>query len=287
MARASAARARAGRASGARRLLGRSKDIAREISGTFRAHGLATYTSAIAFRALVALVPLTLLALGLLGALGLQGVWNDTVAPAIARHVTPEVYSGIDASVQNILTSSTAGLIAFASLLALWHLTVAVSGVAAALNRIHDVEDDRPWSRRALLYLGLALATALGLVGTLLFMTAAPRAGGGVVHVVLGLGRWVVAVLALVVVVGLLMRYAPAQHPQVGWASAGSLAVVGCWIVASLGFRWWVSSVANFKTATGSLTVFLVLTAYLFVSVAIFIAGAQLDELLRREAGAA
>jgi hypothetical protein len=42
-------------------------------------------------------------------------------------------------------------------------------------------------------------------------------------------------------------------------------------------------SVANFKTAIGSLTVFLVLTAYVFTSAAIFLVGVQLDELLRKD----
>jgi uncharacterized BrkB/YihY/UPF0761 family membrane protein len=44
-----------------------------------------------------------------------------------------------------------------------------------------------------------------------------------------------------------------------------------------------VGSVASFKTAIGSLTVFLVLTAYVFTSAAIFLVGVQLDELLRKD----
>jgi uncharacterized BrkB/YihY/UPF0761 family membrane protein len=44
-----------------------------------------------------------------------------------------------------------------------------------------------------------------------------------------------------------------------------------------------VRSVADFKSAIGSLTVFLVLTAYVFASTAVFLVGAQLDELMRKE----
>jgi membrane protein len=84
------------------------------------------------------------------------------------------------------------------------------------------------------------------------------------------------------VALGLLVRYAPAEHPEPRWASAGSFAVVDIWILAPIGFKWWVSSVANFETAVGTLTVFLVLTAYVFTSSAIFLLGVQLDELLRK-----
>ena len=81
----------------------------------------------------------------------------------------------------------------------------------------------------------------------------------------------------------LLVRYAPAEHPEPRWASAGSLLVVGGWIVATVVFGWYVKAIANFKTAVGSLTVFLVLTAYVFTSAAILLVGVQLDELLRKD----
>jgi uncharacterized BrkB/YihY/UPF0761 family membrane protein len=42
--------------------------------------------------------------------------------------------------------------------------------------------------------------------------------------------------------------------------------------------------VANFKTAAGSLTVFLVLTGYIYTSSIIFLVGVELDELLREDA---
>ena len=54
-----------------------------DVAECFAEHGLLTYASAIAFRALVALVPLTLLGLALLGVFGLEDVWTDTMAPAL------------------------------------------------------------------------------------------------------------------------------------------------------------------------------------------------------------
>jgi hypothetical protein len=42
--------------------------------------------------------------------------------------------------------------------------------------------------------------------------------------------------------------------------------------------------VANFKTAAGSLTVFLVLTGYIYTSSITFLEGVELDELLREDA---
>src|SRR6266542_5214103 len=247
-----------------------------------RDHRLSIYASAIAFRALVALIPLALLGLGLLGALGLKSTWKDSIAPAIKPRVTQPVFHGIDYSAEKILSSGTAGLIVFATALVIWDLALGVSAIMDALNQIHDVEERRSGWRRAATT-ALAVAVAVCLVGAALVVTVAPRAGGSF-HVLLGIGRWIAAPLLLAVGVGLLVRLAPAERPEARWASAGSLLVIASWIVASLLFEVWITYVADFKGAIGSLTGLLVLVTYIFVSSAIFLIGAELDELLRKQA---
>ena len=55
------------------------------------------------------------------------------------------------------------------------------------------------------------------------------------------------------------------------------------WIGATLIFELLVSHVLNFKTATGSLAVFLVLIGYVYTSSIILMVGIELDELLRAD----
>ena len=265
------------RSSGAR------KSLVADLRERLREHRLPIYASAIAFRAIVALIPLALLGLGLLGALGLKGTWDDSIAPAIEPRVTRPVFRGIDASAEKVLSSGTAGLILFATALVVWDLAIGVTAIMDALNRIHDVEEKRSPLRRALIAVALALAVGICVVGAVLVVSVFPRAGGGL-HFLLGVGRWIAAPLLLALAVGLLVRVAPAEHPEPRWASAGSILVIASWIVASLLFKLWITYVADFKTPIGSLTGLLILTTYVFVSAAIFLVGAELDELLRKQA---
>jgi membrane protein len=259
--------------------------LVRELADRGARHGLFVFTSAMAFRALVSLVPLTLLTLGLLGAVGKQKIWNDTVAPAIDDRFTPQVYRAIDSSAEKILTSGTAALIAFASLLLFWNLTATVSIVMAALNRIHDVQERRRLTQRAVTAAGLAVTIGVCVIGAVLVVALVGRIDVGPVgNGVLAVVKWGTAVGLLGLAVGLLVRFAPAERPEARWASAGSVLVVLSWIVFSLVFRWWVTSVANFTTAIGQLTFFLLLTAYVFVSCSIFLVGVELDELVRDKA---
>jgi membrane protein len=242
-----------------------------------------TLASAIAFRVLVSLVPLVLLGLALLGVLGLEDVWTDSIAPQVQERVTSPVFTAIDFSAERVFASGSTGVIAFASLLLLWELSRAVRAIMVALNVIHDVEEDRSALRLLATTLALALAIGVMLVASVLAVTVLPRLGGGVIEAALTVGAWGFAVVLLGLVIGLLVRYAPAERPSVGWASAGSALVVATWIGASLLFGWWAGSVADYQTAVGALTGVLVLTAYLLVSSAIFLVGAQLDELAQKE----
>src|SRR5436309_2974260 len=120
-------------------------------------------------------------------------------------------------------------------------------------------------------------------LGALGRFVAAPRVvDDGTAHQVLVVLRWLPALLLLWLAVAALFRYAPAERPQTRWASGGSALVVGGWLVASVAFGAWSASVASYKTALGTLTAFLVLTAYTQAVAYVFVLGAQLDETLRR-----
>jgi uncharacterized BrkB/YihY/UPF0761 family membrane protein len=60
--------------------------------------------------------------------------------------------------------------------------------------------------------------------------------------------------------------------------------VIVVWFAATGVFFWWMT-IANYKSATGNLTVLLTITLYIFITSAIFLFGAQLDELLRKKSG--
>jgi YihY family inner membrane protein len=261
--------------------------VGRNVLDAARRHHLLTYSSAVAFRALVALIPLVLLGFALLGAFGLEDVWRDSLAPRIEGRVSPPVFAAIDYSVEKIFSSGALGLIAFGGLLALWDLALAVRTIMEALNEIHDVDESRSLRRRAVTAVALAAAIGICLVAAVLVIAAGPRlADSGAVELLARVGSWTVGVSLLGLAVGLLVRYTPAERPEAAWASAGTLLVLAVWVVTAEGFRLWVRHVADFESAVGSLSAFLILTAFVWASSGIFLIGAELDELLRKETGA-
>jgi membrane protein len=251
----------------------------------FARHQLLDHASAIAFQVLKALIPLTLLGFALLGALREQRIWRDTLAPAIKSHLQPATFHAIDVAVKKIFASGSGGLIAFSGYLVLWYVSGGVRAVMNGLNQIYEADEKRSWPRRYAISFGLAACIAVGLIGSVLIVTAgAGLVRHGVLAVVVGIGRWLLAIGLLGLTLGLLVRFAPAEHRSKRWTSAGTALVIMAWIAATLIFRLLVSDVFNFKTASGSLAVFLVLIGYVYTSSIILLVGVELDELLREDA---
>lgn len=251
----------------------------------FAKHELLDHASSIAFAVLKALVPLALLGLALLGAVGEQRVWKQTIYPSIQSHVQPATAHAIDVAAEKIFSTSSTGLIIFASLLTLWYVSGSVRGVMSSTNTVYGCEETRSWKQRYPTSLGLAAAITLCLVGAILVVLVAPTlARHGALQVVVGIGRWVVAIGLLAFAIGLLMRFAPVEPRPNTWVSGGSILVILAWVAATLIFQLLVTTLLNFKTATGNLGVFLVLCGYVYTSAIIFLVGVEIDELLRADA---
>lgn len=249
----------------------------------FRKHELLTYAGSIARSMLVASVAVVLLLIGLAGAAGRQDLWRSHLAPQVHKRVLPDVYAGLNETVDHVFHANSPGLIVFAALLAVWEVSGSVRGVSGALNRVYETKETRSWKERYPLSVALSAAIVLALVTALLLVMAV----GGLVHgaasIPFAIVRWGAAILLVGLAFGLLVRFAPAQPRAKKWSSVGSGLVVVGWIVEALVFKWYLTSLANFRTAVGSLTVVLFVIAYLYTASIILLVGIELDELLRED----
>jgi membrane protein len=249
----------------------------------FADHNLLTWATAIAFNVLKALVPLAVLVLAMLGALNERQVWTKQISPGIHKRLPAATWDAVNYAAQQILSHAGAGLIAFAVVLTVWETSGSVRAVMGAMNRVYDTDEERPiWLRWGLSF-ALAIAIAICLVGAILLVTLAKHLGGSVEWLV-SIGRWLVAIVLVAVAIQLLVHFAPAERRKKRWVTLGSSFTVVAWLVASLIFRWWATSVSSFRSAGGTFVAILVLTGYLYTSAIVFVVGVEADELVRKDA---
>jgi membrane protein len=243
----------------------------RQLVACFSEHEILTYSSAVAFQLLVALIPLAALTMLLMSAVGAGDLWFDHLQPALQDRVTPEVFLAVSDAVDRVLTQESLVWLALALLLTLWEVSGSVRAVMGALNRIYRARETRSVWRRFGLSLLLACAVIVLLLGAF-----------GLVAI----GGWrflPVAVVLLWVTIAMLLRFAPAEHVEFRWISAGSMLVIVSWLGASLLYGSYVRNLANFESTFGFVVAGLLLTGYLYWSSIMFLAGAQIDELLRED----
>ncbi|MBV8563528.1 MAG: YihY/virulence factor BrkB family protein [Actinobacteria bacterium] len=257
------------------------KAIVRLWVDLFAEHNLLTYASAIALRMLIAGVACTLLGLGVLGAAHQQQLWDDTIEPAIAGKVLPGVDVGVQAIADRVFASSSTGLIVLASALAIWEVSGVIRAAMGALDEIYETEEDRPFWIRFPLSFGLAVLFLAALLGAILLIWLGSVHGGW--NVPVAIVRWLAAIGLVAFAFETIVRWAPSEHPPRRWASFGSLLFVVGWLGETLIFAEYVRSVANFRTAVGSLEVFIFLATYFYIAGIVLLVAMELDELIRRD----
>jgi membrane protein len=243
----------------------------RALVACFSEHEILTYASAVAFQLLVALIPLAALTMLLMSAADARDLWFDRLQPVVQERVTPEVFLALSDAVDRVLTQESLVWIVLAGLLTLWEVSGSVRAVMGALNRIYRADEARSVWRR----FGVSLLLAAAVIVLLL-------AAFGLVAV----GGWKflpVAFVLLWVTIGLLLRFAPAEPLEFRWVSVGSVLVILSWLGASLLYGAYVRNVADFESTFGFVAAGLLLTGYLYWSSIVFLAGAQIDVLLRED----
>jgi membrane protein len=247
----------------------------------FDKHNLLTYASAIALRMFIAAVACTLFGLGILGASHQQQLWRKTIAPQIKPKVLPHVFSGIDQTVHRVFSSSTAGLLALAAALAVWEVSGIIRAASGALDEIYETPEDRPFWIRFPLSWGLAILVLAAMLGAIAIVWVGHVSGGW--STAIWILRWPAAVVLVAFAFEMIVRWAPATHRRVRWASFGSLLVVVGWIGQTLIFGAYVRSIANFRTSVGCLEVFIFLATFFYVAAIILLVAMELDELVRAD----
>ncbi len=257
------------------------KKIVRLWVDLFDEHKLLTYASAIALRMFIAAVACTLFALGILGASHQQQLWKQTIGPEIEPKVLPHVFDGIDQTVNRVFSSSTAGLLALAAALAIWEVSGIIRAGIGALDEIYETTDSRPFWIRFPLSWGLAILVLAAMLGAIAIVWAGHVSGGWSLPILIL--RWPAAAVLVALAFEVIVRWAPAEHRRVRWASLGSALVVVGWIGETVIFGAYVRGVANFRTPVGSLEVFIFLATYFYIAAVVLLVAMELDELVRAD----
>lgn len=174
---------------------------------------------------------------------------------------------------------------AFGLLVSLWSVTVAMQALFHALDRTFETEERRTWLRLTAVSLTFTLGALVVMACALAATVAMTQALAPVDGALPGaLTRWGTAFFAFLLTVATLYRVAPSGGREgLPFVTVGGL-VAAAALVAECGlFSWVVGHFATLDVTYGSLSTVAAFLLWLWVSVAIVLAGAELDMALDHE----
>ena len=260
-----------------------ARRFAARVLEQFTRFDLLTYASAIAFQVLYAVVPLALLGLAGLGLFGRQSVYAHHIAPTLRHDLSPQAFTIADRTARKVMDEgkvywSTAGLA-----LTLWGVSASLRAMMVPLNAVYGTKESRSWVRRLLDSLAGAVAVIVCVFSAILVVLAgrlfAVHGAGGVLSFLV---RWLIALVLLLLANVAILRVVPSKRRPIEWVTVGSLFATVCWVVATLAFGAYVSTV-SYTSFYGALASIVILLVYLHVSAIAFLLGVAVDAIFRDE----
>jgi membrane protein len=246
----------------------------------------------LAYYLILALFPFILVLVSLMGTFGSPELASEVLS--YFRQVMPEeAYEIIETFTANIISgrAEAPGLLSFGILFTIWAASGAFAALINALNRAYDVQETRPfWKVRGIAILMTLGLSVLILVGVLLLVLG-PQIGKTIADLfgleetfllVWDIVRWPVALFFMVVTVALLYYFAPDVEQPFRWITPGGLIGVLLWVLASVGFNFYVSNFGSYNKTYGSIGAVIILLLYLYISSLTILFGATLNAILVR-----
>jgi len=232
-----------------------------------------------------ALFPALLLLMAIASYFPVQTLVND-VFKGLSGFAPPDAISIVTDQIGKITEAKPGGLLTFGVAAALWSSSSAMSAVINTLNSAYDVEEGRPWWRVQLTAIWLTLGVALFILISFALVIIGPTMAEKVaVWMHLGAAfEWAWKILQWPVVfvlagtgIGLIYYFAPDVEQDWIWLTPGSIVATTLWLIASLGFKYYVVNISSYAATYGAIGGVMVLMLWFYISGAVILLGAEMN----------
>lgn len=255
---------------------------------------LSTRSAALSYYFVLALFPLFLFLVSLIGAVaGPHSELQENIVSSISRVAPGSAAELIRSVVAQTVQSSSGIKLAAGMLGALWAASGGMSAVLVSLNVIYRLTETRPWWRQKLTVVGLTVALAglivvalvLALYGGKIGQSLAAHLGlGEVFRVTWKVLQWPVSFAAMFIAFSVVYYFAPnVEHRKWSWVTPGSAAGVGLWLMASLGFRFYLHFFNSYSATYGSLGAVIILLLWLYITGFAILTGGEINSIIESE----
>lgn len=254
---------------------------------TDRAAGLTYYSVLSIFPALIAMVAVV----GLVGDPDTITESLTNIAESLGSSSAADTFED---PIRDVTRSQgSAGILLIVGIVAaLWTASGYVGAFMRASNDIYEVEEGRSFLKlrplQMLVTLVLVVLLAVVLAAVVLTGPVAKEIGdqigvGSTALTVWNIAKWPVLALIIMFMLALLYYSAPnAKLPGFKWITPGSVLAVVVWVLASVGFAFFVANFGSYNKTYGALAGVIVALVWLWITNLAILLGAELNAEVER-----
>jgi membrane protein len=214
---------------------------------------------------------------------------TDQILSALARLAPPDVLSIVHDQLLQISKNNNGGLLTLGIAGTIWSASSGMSSVISTLNQAYHVQEARSWWRVRLTAILLTIVLAVFILVSFALVLVGPGLADRVAEWLnLGLAfawtwkilQWPVVFALVAAAVALVYYVAPDVQQRLIWIVPGSVFATVVWLIASLGFKWYVASFANYQKTYGAIGGVMVALLWFYVSGLAILMGAEMNAVI-------
>lgn len=242
--------------------------------------------SQLAYYIVLSFFPLIVFLTSLLGYIKFD---SSALLNGLQRILPNSVFALTQSIIAEILGSQSFSLVGGSIFIAIWMASSGFRGVIKGVNKAYNLTEDRSFIKRTIIAYLSTIVFAIAIIITLFVLVFGKVIGGylveilplsGLVTYVWNVFRYAIIILILITFFAAIYRYTPSRKLRWREVFPGAIIATIGWLIASLGFSYYINNFNNYSKFYGSLAAVFILMLWIFLTSIFIIFGVEVNSVL-------
>lgn len=221
--------------------------------------------------------------------IGFSNLNSMEIIEGLRTLLPSSVFELTSATIVEVVENQHAGLLWVSIGLSVWAASSAFRAVIKGINKAYNVKENRSFIKIAIIAMASIVALAFIIIITLSMLVFGNLIGDllktyspfdAVISRLWNMLRYVVVVTSMIFIFAVIYRYTPAI--RISWRESfpGAIVTTIGWILASMGFSFYINNFNNYSRFYGGLGAVFILMTWLYITSIIFILGGEINSVI-------